>query len=146
MSDLQLLADCLHLPQTSGAGGTQLLTTLRQMLASRGMERTRRVVAEWDRAAGRVESMFQRLTALEDRGLLHAVYRHAWELKEEMLLLRKYAEWLAAGPKRGEAFKSGEHRPGIYRGGLVAELQQALPMDEAGRFRSASAKLPRRRK
>ena len=31
-------------------------------------------------------------------------------------------------------FVSGEHRPRIYRGGLMAELQRMLPMDSQGAF------------
>jgi protein O-GlcNAcase/histone acetyltransferase len=76
------------------------------------------------------------VTELNDRDLCYDLYRHLWEIKEETALLRAYVHWLKLKPKRGQKFASDEHRPRIYRGGLVAELQRLLPMDAAGHFTS----------
>ena len=80
--------------------------------------------------------LFEKIAALRNRELLHALYRHVWELKEEAVLLRKYLHWLKAGPGLKQRLASPDHRPKVYRGGLVADLQRFLPMDENGRFRA----------
>ena len=74
------------------------------------------------------------MTELENRELLHTFYRHVWELKEEMHLLLGYFNWLRSKPGLYDTFTSAEHRPKTYRGGLVAELQRLLPMNDAGEF------------
>jgi hypothetical protein len=74
------------------------------------------------------------MVSLENRGLLHALYRHLWDLKEEAGLVRGYVAWLENDPKSRERFFSSSHQPGTYRGGLIADLQRLLPMDEQGGF------------
>jgi hypothetical protein len=80
------------------------------------------------------------MTSLKNRELLYSLYHHIWELKEEMALLRNYIAWMKSDPGKREVFTSAEHRSKVYRGGLVAELQQRLPMDEHGRFSRPSFK------
>jgi len=75
------------------------------------------------------------MTALKNRELLYALYRHAWELKEELVLVGKYLNWLKSGPEPGQTYATPERRQKICRGGLVADLQRLLPMDDKGRFR-----------
>jgi hypothetical protein len=70
------------------------------------------------------------MTTMSNRDLLHTFYRFIWELKEESILLRRYVAWRKSRPSTGARFASAEHRPGIYRGGLLAELQRLLPMNE----------------
>ena len=81
-----------------------------------------------------IGDLFDQLTRLENRDLLHTVYRHGWELKEEANLLVAYLRWLQSEPAAEARFFSAEHRPGTYRGGLVAELQRQLPMRRDGSF------------
>ena len=75
------------------------------------------------------------MSALKNRELLHALYRRVWELREEIRLIGKYVSWLKTNPPAGRTFVSIDNRPGIFRGGFVAELQRLLPMDRQGRFR-----------
>src|SRR4030095_10724331 len=80
-------------------------------------------------------SLFDRISALKNRELLYALYRHTWDLREEIRLIRKYVNWLKTNPPAGQAFGSTDNRPGIFRGGFLAELERLLPMDAQGRFR-----------
>src|SRR5689334_6530891 len=81
--------------------------------------------------------------SLKNRGLLFALYRHAWELREEAQLLGHYVRWLQTNRGTEEAFVSPDRRPKIYRGGLAAELQRLLPMDKQGRFHTRLPTQPR---
>ena len=80
-------------------------------------------------------ALFDKMSALKNRELLFALYRHVWELKEEIVLLRQYLNWLKSGPRSDQTYSTPERRRKIYRGGLVADLQRRLPMDDEGRFR-----------
>lgn len=130
---LQLLGDTLHLPFTSGP---QALTwrddfawLVRQSPTAWG-ERGERFFA----TARLIGELFDQLTRLENRELLHTVYRHVWELKEEANLLVGYLRWLQSGPAADARFFSAEHRAGTYRGGLAADVQHQLPMRRDGSF------------
>ncbi len=131
---LALLCDCLHLPFSHGpraeAWRTDLAAALRGDPAA--ADRARLVGA-------RALALFDHLTRLEDRELLHTVYRHAWELKEETALLLGYLDWHASQPGTAAVFHSAEHRSRTYRGGLVADLQRLLPMRSDGGFLPAPA-------
>jgi protein O-GlcNAcase/histone acetyltransferase len=78
------------------------------------------------------------MSALKNRELLYALYRLVWELREEIRMIRIYIRWLKTNPPTGQTFVSADNRPGVFRGGFVAELQRLLPMDGQGRFRHKS--------
>lgn len=126
---LELLCDCLHLPFAHGPTAERWRNDLCAAVAG-------------DPAAGKraraggvaLIRLFEHLTRLEDRELLHTVYRHVWELKEEAGLLLGYLDWLQAPPPPGTVFLSAEHRRGTYRGGFAADLQRLLPMRADGGF------------
>ncbi len=69
----------------------------------------------------------RKVTVLKDRALMHALYRHAWELKESALLLKLAKE-------RSSAFTSWEFRHPIMRNGVLAQVESLLPMDVAGAY------------
>jgi protein O-GlcNAcase/histone acetyltransferase len=130
---LQMLGDCFYLPYEHGARANELLVDFQHLL--------RTAPSAWDSSMkrfcltyARVEVLFRTMTELENRDLLHALYRHVWELREEAHLLLNYLNWLQSKPGLNETFTSAEHRPRTYRGGLVAELQRLLPLDETGAF------------
>jgi len=132
-ADVELLGDCFHLPYAQGPRSRRWLADFQTLLAT--------PPARWGaterrfRATARaIQQLFDRLTALTNRDLLHALYRHLWELKEEVILLNRYLDWVKTNPPAGEQCFSAEHRPGTYRGGLVAELQRRLPMTAEGGF------------
>jgi len=136
-ADLELLGDCFHLPFSAGEiierwiSGIQGLFQTPPSLWGRDLTRSIEI-------CDRVQDLFQRMTALENRELLHSLYRHGWELKEESALVRDYLVWLQGKPGPDDAFTSGEHRPGTCRGGLVARLQKLLPMEDNGTFNHRS--------
>jgi hypothetical protein len=133
LGDLELLGDCLYLPHRHGNQAQRWLEDIRILLSQ--------PAAGWGRSekrflktCARLEALYEIMTTMENRELLHTFYQFIWELKEESLLLRRYVGWRKSNPSARTAFSSGEHRPGIYRGGLMAELQRMLPMDAQGRF------------
>jgi protein O-GlcNAcase/histone acetyltransferase len=139
IADLELLADCFYLPYEHGPRASDLLARFQYLMQA--------PPTEWGsdyslflKMCLDLQLLFVRVMGLRQRDLLYALYRYVWELKEEVDLLLKYLSWLQSKPTFGEAFISTEHRPKTYRGGLVAELQRLLPMDEAGGF-SASPSL-----
>jgi hypothetical protein len=69
--------------------------------------------------ATRLRAFCEALTELRQRPLFHALSRRAWELREGLDLLERFA----AAP-RGQAFPL----PATYRGGMVARLEQLLAM------------------
>lgn len=132
-ADVELLADCFHLPYAQGPRSRRWLADFQTLLATPpahwgATERRFRATA------GAIQQLFDKLTALTNRDLLHSLYRHLWELKEEVILLNRYLDWVKTNPPADAQCFSAEHRPGTYRGGLVAELQRRLPMTAEGGF------------
>ena len=133
LHDLELLGDSFYLPYGLGHRGACLLAEFQHLLQT--------PPAAWGKHYSKflaeclaINILFEKMTALLNRDLLHTFYRHVWELKEEAHLLTSYLHWLRSKPHSKKAFVSGDHRPKIYRGGLVSALQRVLIMDEAGAF------------
>lgn len=136
--EIRLLVDCFSLPHENGQRSQHWVQDLEHLLS--------KDVSEWDDVNMRpiekrirrmhrdVLHLFDRLTALKNRDLLYALYRHVWELKEEVLLFDRYLDWVQTSAAAAEGYVSGEHLPGTYRGGLVAQVQKLLPMQSDGRF------------
>ncbi len=134
--DLELLGDCLYLPHRQGDRAQRWLADF-QTLLERPPTCWGRSERRFLEQCVRIESLYETMTTLIDRELLHTFYRFIWDLKEESMLLRRWVAWRKSDPPPNTPFVSGEHRPGIYRGGLMAEFQRRLPMDEQGHFRIA---------
>jgi protein O-GlcNAcase/histone acetyltransferase len=132
--ELELLCDCFYLPTQLGSRAKAFLDDLLFLL---GATPKRWGVAErrFDTRCAELIGLFDKISALKNRELLYAHYRLVWELREEIRLLRKYVSWLKTSPPARRTFVSTDNRPGIYRGGFVAELQRLLPMNRRGRFR-----------
>ena len=132
--DLESFCDCFYLPFRFGSRAEAFLDDLQHLLNT--------PPGHWGAAGRRFErtcpalvGLFDKMTALKNRDLLHAFYRHVWELREEVTLLRQYFSWRKSNPGPGQAFSAAEYRPGIFRGGLAAQLQRLLPVDNRGCFR-----------
>ncbi|MFM8336041.1 MAG: beta-N-acetylglucosaminidase domain-containing protein [Opitutaceae bacterium] len=124
-----LLCDCLHLPFTHGSRAEAWRRDV--AVALQGDP----AAVERARAGGaQLTALFEHLTRLENRELLHTVYRHVWELKEEAGLILGHLHWAAGKHAPGATFFSAEHRPHLYRGGLAADLQRLLRMRGDGSF------------
>ena len=136
LEDLRLLTDSYYLPYTHGCEAKQLKQLVEGLLSDS--------VEDWGNRYDdflamhhRVEKLLESLTQLTDRELFYAWSRRIWEFKEEMDLLKDFL----ARKKDGDVtngFASETHLPKTCRGGIVAELQQLLTMDENGRFQSRS--------
>jgi protein O-GlcNAcase/histone acetyltransferase len=132
-TDVRLLSDSFHLPYATGPLSRRWRADFHTLLTT--------PPAQWGstetrfRAHGQaLQRLFDQLTALTHRDLLYSLYRHLWELKEEVILLHRYLDWLKTNPAPDAACFSAEHRAGTYRGGLVAELQRQVPMRRDGGF------------
>ena len=132
--ELEFLCDCLHLPYQHGPRAEQFLDDF-QFLLRRPPRNWGRIGRACEKSSAEIIALFDKMTALKNRELLYALYRHAWELKEELVLVGKYLNWLKSGPEPGQTYATPERRQKICRGGLVADLQRLLPMDDKGRFR-----------
>ncbi|PYK96541.1 MAG: hypothetical protein DME19_19445 [Verrucomicrobia bacterium] len=137
MHELELFCDCFYLPFQSGSRAEAFLGDLQHLLKI--------PPGDWGAAGRRFEQLcsdldglFDKMTALKNRDLLYALYRHVWELREEVMLLRKYLSWRKAKSGARPRYRDAGYRSGIFRGGLAAQLQRLLPMDEEGCFRHPS--------
>ena len=132
LNEVEMLADCLYLPDQFGDGGNASISALTKLFCSSpntddSAKRTfQKFIADYD-------AFFQKMPTLLNRDLFYGLLRHAWELNEELQLLRIYLDWLQSKPADIKYF-SPHFRSGIYRGGFVASLQRLLPMDSAGAF------------
>jgi len=134
LDDLLLLGDCYYLPHEEGPLAEELLASARRLLASDPGD-WGEAAAAFRHQAARLRDVCARVAELRDRPLFYALSRRTWELREEMDLLLACArskEADAAAPCRSDF-----HRPGTYRGGMVARLQRLLTQREDGAFQPA---------
>jgi protein O-GlcNAcase / histone acetyltransferase len=117
LDDVILLGDCYYLPYEDGPEADALYQQARQVIAAPLLEEA----ALFRKRAGHLRQLCARLAELRRRTLFHALSRRVWDLKEELDLLDRYV-----GASGHPAFTSDFHRPGTYRGGLVAKLQRLL--------------------
>ena len=145
LDDVILLGDCYYLPYEDGPEAVALYEQARQLVARMADEtagETADATAdggrpdEWQaeaarfrERAGHLRQLCVRLAELRRRPLFHALSRRVWDLKEELDLLDRYA-----GASGHPTFTSDYHRPGTYRGGLVAKLQRLLAPKPDGTF------------
>jgi protein O-GlcNAcase/histone acetyltransferase len=118
--------DCYYLPYSDGPEADALFACAGKMLASPA------AAAEFAGRAERLREFCAKLAELRDRPLFHALSRRAWELREELDLLEKFACHAASG--RGDPFRSDFHLPKTYRGGFVPRLQRLLRQEPDGSF------------
>lgn len=106
-----------------------------------------RRAAKFDELVKGVSRMVDRFTYIPNRCLLYDLYPYIWDIRGVITLMNSYVKWLALGhvPQTGasfvqgsytwfttgwkEAFMNGEQEPWVFRGGLTAELQRLLPLE-----------------
>ncbi len=135
--DVVLLADCYYLPYAEGPEAEQLQTVVAHLI-DRPVDSWGVALDEFLMLHGRVQRLFDALTQLKDRDLFYAWSRRAWELKEELDLIKNFLALKMAGADEGPGIGFETHLPGTYRGGIVARLQRRLSMDENGLFRAGA--------
>jgi hypothetical protein len=132
-AELELLSDLFYLPHQLGQRAQELVADF-SALVKGWHPLDEKVLMRFEQTSQEIYQLFTRVTELDDRELLHAVYRYLWELNEELQLMRNYVNWLKTAPPRGTVYYSPENLAGTYRGGLVATLQRVLDMDAQGGF------------
>lgn len=133
--ELVLLGDCFYLPHEHGTEARRLLDAAARGLAAAGRG------AEADEVRGtatRLVALTNRLADLEDRGLVHAMARRLWALRDELTLLLLRLDAAAGNPRPDD-----DHLPGPFRGGFVADLRRLLPFDPGPAVASPRALRPR---
>jgi len=133
--EVELLGDLLYLPSQRGDRAQAYLTDL-AFLLSTPPDRWGDVQARFVQTSRQIVTVYDRLTELQDRELLYALYAHVWELKELALLLLAWVDWRRQVTASNARFSSPDFRPGIFRGGFAATVERLLPMDEHGHFTS----------
>ena len=116
LEDLVLFGDCFYLPHEEGPEAEALYRAAREMLDGNGRADDG---SAFHALATRLRTFCDALTELRHRPLFHALSRRAWELREGLNLLERFA---AVPP--GQEFRL----PATYRGGVVARLEQLLAM------------------
>ncbi len=134
LDDLVLFGDCYYLPYEEGPEAEALYRARAQVCSPEPPAEWGDDAAEFRRRAARLRDVCVRLSELRERPLFHALCRRVWDLREELDLLLRYVAALSV-PAGGDApFQSDFHRPGTYRGGLVARLQRLLVQHPDGTF------------
>ncbi len=137
LEHLEWLGDLFYLPLQHGDRARAFLHDLERLLHSHP-QTWGEAWPRFQQTCQTVIALYDHFTALTNRTLLHAFYRHLWELKEELLLVLAFLRWRAHHPDSPQPFRAPEFRPGIFRGGFTADLQVRLPMDPTGAFQPAS--------
>jgi protein O-GlcNAcase/histone acetyltransferase len=132
LADLEWLGDLFYLPFEFGLRAQRFLDDFKQ-LQRLPPEAWGETQARFEAMCQQIQTLFDKLTALRNRELLHALYAHMWEMKEVTLLLRAWVRWRQSRPKPGERFSAPEFVPKLFRGGLAAAFERLAPLDEWGR-------------
>jgi len=102
-SELELLGDCFYLPSQLGPRGRAFLDDLRD-LGHKSPAIRRAAGRRLDKTCSVIIGLFDKMTALKNRDLLYALYRHVWALREETTLLQKYVHWMKTNPGNTRRF------------------------------------------
>ncbi|HNQ88954.1 MAG TPA: beta-N-acetylglucosaminidase domain-containing protein [Verrucomicrobiota bacterium] len=129
MEDLLLFGDCLYLPMELGPQAAAYLSDFQHLLRTRP-EQWGAAAARFEAVSRRMIAFYDRLTELEDRELLHALYAQAWELKETALRLLGWMAWRRQHPEPGARYGPPDFRPELRRGLFVSRMERMLPMDD----------------
>ncbi len=128
LEEVRLLGDLHYLPFQAGEQAGLILELSQAVLDGAKPSPGSPELLQLGDLAKRVSTLFERLTHLENRELLHAVYEYMWEANEEVSLLHGYAAARAEGRER--SFRQPDPVPNTYRGGLAAEIQRRLPLEK----------------
>jgi len=134
--EIGLLADFFYLPCELGSRARAYVADLKRVLGA-APDRWGAVERRFEGTSRQILALCDKLTQLDDRDLLYALYPRVWELKETVLLLLAWIAWRRRAPNPKARFRSPDYRPGIFRGGFAATIERLLPMDDAGVFTPA---------
>jgi protein O-GlcNAcase / histone acetyltransferase len=131
LEELELLGDLFYLPFEHGERAKIVLETAKKLLATREISTGELELLAT--TALKVGRLFEKLTELDNRDLLYSLYNYVWEIRHELDYLVAYLTWLQAGKADGR-FSKPDKIANTFRGGLSAEIERLMPMDEAGAF------------
>jgi beta-N-acetylglucosaminidase len=129
LGELELLGDLFYLPFEHGERTKEILEASKKSLSARVFAN-----GELDKlatTARAVGKLFEKLTELANRDLLYSLYNYVWEIRHELDYLVAYLKWLQAGKPSGR-FGKPDKISNTFRGGVSAEIERLLPMDETG--------------
>lgn len=136
VDELVFFGDCQYLPYAEGLEAARLYEQVREILA-RAPATWGHEVTEVRGRIAQLRDICARMAELRNRPLFYALWRRAWELREEMDLLDRYLGIRSAQGDSGPSCISDFHLPGTYRGGMVAKLQRLLVQKSDGDFQPA---------
>ena len=120
LADLILLADCFYLPHSEGPEAERLLMLVDRLLTE-PIESWGNAYPEFANLNARIQTLFDRLTELRDRGLFDAWSRYGWKLKEELHIIDAALAQKKAGRDIGEGIELENYLPGTFRGGILCD-------------------------
>lgn len=132
LGELELLGDLCYLFCEHGTRAEAVLRRAQKMLET-PPEQWGNSLGQLETTVQEVQSLFRKLTLLENRDLLYAVYAYLWELEHELRYLVRYLKWVEQG-KPGDHFAQPEQVTNTFRGGLSAAIGRLLPLSEEGRL------------
>ncbi|XP_013103451.1 protein O-GlcNAcase [Stomoxys calcitrans] len=116
---------------------------------------TKPEVAEWLQRAEyfstlckSVYQLLQKIAVCDNKEICHDLFAYVWDMHYALSLLDAFVKWLSMGHfpsnvfgytqgsytwfSKGwkEAFMSGDQEPWVFRGGLIADLQRLMPIDQ----------------
>jgi protein O-GlcNAcase/histone acetyltransferase len=133
LEDLVLLADCFYLPYSQGPGAARLFRLLDRLMGH-PVNAWGDSLQQFSKLCQQIQSLFVRLTELHDRNLWYAWFRHAWALKEELLILEKV---ISEKKKSGDipaGLELTTHLPATYRGGFIDQLEKYLSVHTSNKL------------
>jgi len=137
LDDLERVCDCFYLPYAEGPRAVALRDAAHLALCD-ASPAWRQHAETFIADATHLRDLCTRLSTLRDRALFHALHRRLWDLREELDLLVRAAHARAADGTPWSV-QSDFHRPGTYRGGMIAALQSMLEPTADGRFVAAGS-------
>ncbi|XP_065372571.1 protein O-GlcNAcase [Calliphora vicina] len=116
---------------------------------------TKPEVAEWIQRAeyftklcNCVQELLRKIALCDNKEICHDLFCYVWDIAGALSLLNAFVKWLRLGHfppnvysytqgtytwfSKGwkEAFMSGDQEPWVFRGGLIADLQRLMPVDQ----------------
>jgi beta-N-acetylglucosaminidase len=129
LEELELLGDLFYLPFEHGERAKVVLEAAKKLLTTSEISTGElEPLASTARAVGK---LFEKLTELDNRDLLYSLYNYVWEIRHELDYLVAYLKWVQAG-KPGGRFGKPDKIANTFRGGVSAEIERLLPMDDTG--------------
>ncbi|XP_074640311.1 protein O-GlcNAcase-like isoform X2 [Tubulanus polymorphus] len=143
--DVLLLVDLFYLPYEHGPRAVQLLNDFHWLKTNAHLViqnavgiHTKQEESEWRKKAAEfnaevrhISDIVEKLFHIPNRGILYDLYPYVWDMRGILSLLSSFVKWLGCTKGYKETFMSGDQEPWVFRGGLQAEFQRMLPLDNA---------------